>query len=50
MTIEEQIKKWLESKNKKFDIEEIEKNLDLLREVFIAGYNQAIEDRIKILG
>ena len=47
MTIEESLNNWF-VKNKKENLEDIKKNIDLLKEAFLAGYNQAIEDRRKI--
>jgi hypothetical protein len=48
MSIEEILEKWFEKNNINKDL--IKDNSKMLKEAFIAGYNQAIEDRRKIEG
>jgi len=44
MKIEECLEKWLKKQNIIIENE----NIKILKEAFLAGYNQAIEDRKKI--
>lgn len=46
MKIKEKLKKWFEKNN--ISEEEIDKNINVLKEAFLAGYNSAIEDREKL--
>jgi hypothetical protein len=47
MTIEESLDNWF-IKNKIENLKDVKNNIELLKEAFLAGYNQAIEDRKKI--
>lgn len=51
MKIEESLEDWFKKSHGDYDYKKlIENNLKILKEAFLAGYNQAIEDRKKIEG